>query len=472
MRKEHQGRRTEEEKSVINSDTQCTKTDYISSLPDEILSELLSLLTTRDACRSSGTSKRWRNLWRSMPELNFDGTQMFKSQKKLFAARVCKSHLFVSTVDQYLNLYAGQNMKKLSICYELGENHTLFLDGWITFAATKGVEMLDLDLSGKEYRYGDLRIGCYVFPCHLLSHGAVSKLEYLMLSTVILGPMTDQFRNLKQLTLHRVLLNPTHVETIFSSCSKLMSLELSRCGLPDSKLCIRSRSLKFLNLEDWESLKEIEFCSKSITEFRYYGLIEDVELSFPEVSNIEIVCFRSNSGENFLSQLRSLPQIKSLITWITTDQLNFLGCSTFTNIEYLELDICGRIQFDNEKMCPVIKSCPVLKTLVIHDKCHEGPLDDGQSRGYGYAPANEVDHHHHLKQVKIDAYCGTWSYVSFAIYLLKHAVALEHMFIEVKLPSIGRERWLLRYQGREVQKWVYEQLREHMPPKDFELIIA
>ncbi|GAV63318.1 F-box domain-containing protein [Cephalotus follicularis] len=413
MRKEHQGRRTEEDKSVINSDTHCTKTDYISSLPDEILSELLSLLTTRDACRASGTSKRWRNLWRSMPELNFDGTQMFKLQKKLFAARVCNSHQFVSTVDQYLNLYAGQNMKKLSICYELGENHTLFLDGWITFAATKGVEMLDLDLSGKKkYPYDALRIGCYVFPCHLLSPGAVSKLECLMLSTVILGPMTDQFRNLKQLTLHRVILNPTHVETIFSSCSKLMFLELSRCGLPDSKLCIRSRSLKFVNLNDCETLKEIEFCSKSITKFHYFGLIGQVELSFSEVSNIEVVRFCSTSGENFLSQLRrSLPQIKSLHTWITTDQLKFLGCGTFTNIEYLELSIIGRNQFDNEKMSPVIKSCPLLKTLVIHETCHEGPLDDGQSRGYGYAPANEVDHHHHLKQVKIEAFSITWSYL-------------------------------------------------------------
>ncbi|GAV86340.1 hypothetical protein CFOL_v3_29771 [Cephalotus follicularis] len=415
-----------------------------------------------------------------MPELNFDWTQLFKSQKKLFAARVCKSHkeLFVSTVDQCLNLYAGQNMKKLSICYELGENHALFLDGWITFAATKGVEMVVLDLSGKKsYRYGDLhKQGCYIFPCHLLSHGAVSKLECLMLSSVILGPMTDQFSNLKQLTLNRVLLNPTHVETIFSSCSKLMFLELSSCGLPDSKLCIRSRSLKFLNLEDCEPLKEIEFCSKSITEFHYFGLIEDVELSFSEVSNIEIVRFRAasfRSGENFLSQVRrSLPQIKSLNTLITTDQLKLLGCSKFTNIEHLELTIFGRIQFDTVKMSPVIKSCPLLKTLVIHNTCHEGPLDDGQSRGYGYAPANEVDHHHHLKQVKIDAFCGTWSYIIFAIYLLKHAVALEHMFIEIRSPYMGGVQRFSRYQEKREQNLVYEQLREHIPSKDFELIIA
>ncbi|KAJ1688805.1 hypothetical protein LUZ63_012960 [Rhynchospora breviuscula] len=46
--------------------------DWISSLPDEILTHILSFITTKEAVQTCILSKRWRNTWASVPVLKFE----------------------------------------------------------------------------------------------------------------------------------------------------------------------------------------------------------------------------------------------------------------------------------------------------------------------------------------------------------------------------------------------------------------
>ncbi|PRQ17700.1 putative F-box domain-containing protein [Rosa chinensis] len=46
--------------------------DRISELPDAILCHILSFFSTREAVKTSILSHRWKNVWASVPNLDFD----------------------------------------------------------------------------------------------------------------------------------------------------------------------------------------------------------------------------------------------------------------------------------------------------------------------------------------------------------------------------------------------------------------
>lgn len=66
-------------KSINVCDLGCCARDYISNLPEDVLSEILSRLPAKDAVRTSTLSKAWEYKWTSMYNVDIDDDQYQKN---------------------------------------------------------------------------------------------------------------------------------------------------------------------------------------------------------------------------------------------------------------------------------------------------------------------------------------------------------------------------------------------------------
>ncbi|CAA7026776.1 unnamed protein product [Microthlaspi erraticum] len=123
--------------------------DAISSLPDEILTQILCFLPTKRAASTAILSKRWRNLFPEMirhsssqHHLQFDASDLLYHHPK--ENRIERFRAFV---DSTLSIHRSP-IKKLSLKVEHGfdqiENHA---NRWISSALEQGVSELDLRIT-------------------------------------------------------------------------------------------------------------------------------------------------------------------------------------------------------------------------------------------------------------------------------------------------------------------------------------
>jgi hypothetical protein len=113
-KKNHQKKQKLNEEQDTDGNNKC-----LSNLPEAVLLDILSLLPTKDAARTSLLSKRWKYLWASIPNLVFDGS--FPAMRT-----ICFSYLEILTIkhvtfsDEYLTqqLFSGTPvLKKVDILY-------------------------------------------------------------------------------------------------------------------------------------------------------------------------------------------------------------------------------------------------------------------------------------------------------------------------------------------------------------------
>ncbi|THG15686.1 hypothetical protein TEA_021643 [Camellia sinensis var. sinensis] len=87
-----------------------------------------------------------------------------------------KSKKFVTGVDQFLELYNGQRLLTLRICFCLGNEYAGYVDRWIRFAIIMKTEKLDLDFSASPESQSN---NLYDFPCQLLLQPQVKYFSFL-----------------------------------------------------------------------------------------------------------------------------------------------------------------------------------------------------------------------------------------------------------------------------------------------------
>ncbi|GLJ19262.1 hypothetical protein SUGI_0346450 [Cryptomeria japonica] len=200
----------------------------INDLPDSLLCLILSRVPLDQAIRCSVISKRWRFLWRYLPNLRFS-EEIFYSSARLFEIQniidgILKWHSVPLELFQFYGL--------ISFVVSRAK-----INEWIHHAALKDVRKISLQF------HREVEVPNSVFFC--------TKLRYLCLRNFRLENMPGScggFACLETLYLLYIKLNDKTLELMLQLCPVLKVLVVGNChGVQRVKVC--SGSLIFLHLD-------------------------------------------------------------------------------------------------------------------------------------------------------------------------------------------------------------------------------
>lgn len=134
------------ERTKNNEESNETSEDHISALPDDLLLDVLSLLTADEAVQTCVLARRWRDLWRYLPSLSFvvekpsAEAPTFRSTEHFneFVNRLIALREPLPLVDCEIDLYQTDTS-------EFNNDETFpypYLNQWIEYALTCQAQFL------------------------------------------------------------------------------------------------------------------------------------------------------------------------------------------------------------------------------------------------------------------------------------------------------------------------------------------
>jgi F-box domain len=210
--------------------------DIISSLPDHVLHLIMSSLKAQEVLKLRLLSKRWENLWTTLPFLNFDMSTFYSD---------------IVSNDYYIDVF-GRFQHFVNMCLlrrEALSLHTFYLycappldfyygmvtKSWLLYAIQHNPRVLDFTITG----VGSLPPG--VFSCSSLVDLSLSAYGFVNNVECVNLPI------LRRLHLQAIFVNQNFLEKLFCGCPVLEYFHLQRCFVMFSS--IHSQSLKHLKLE-------------------------------------------------------------------------------------------------------------------------------------------------------------------------------------------------------------------------------
>ncbi|XP_071696576.1 F-box protein At4g22280-like [Rutidosis leptorrhynchoides] len=244
----------------------------ISSLPDCILHHILSFMPTKEVVKTSVLSTRWKNLWASVPNVDFDDALLYASE--MDGRRPPKVTSFVKFVYRVLRLRDASNLEKFRLSCRVCFGASI-INTWISIAIMHNVRELDLCLLAEDPS---------VIPQSLFDATSLVSLKIEM-NCVLILPSRISFPCLKTLHLSLVTFpNDESTEKLFLGCPVLQELVLIDC--------------------DWFNLKNIMISSSTlkkltIDDLSYYGLLDEhsgckIKIHTANLTYLEYIGYLSN----------------------------------------------------------------------------------------------------------------------------------------------------------------------------------
>ncbi|KAJ4805022.1 hypothetical protein LUZ62_017588 [Rhynchospora pubera] len=310
--------------------------DSLSSLPDELIVSILSLLPAKEVARTCILSKRWRNLWTIVPSLCFDSRDWDGDLEK-FAAFVSKFlHKRDGATDTHIfrilchGMYINDNLDPI---YSEATK-------WVTYAVEDHPRILELSFSG----CCSLHIPDCLFTCKTLEN---LKLKMRGWDLLELKSSAVYLPRLTNLNLNRINFNVDNFDEFLSRCPILKDLSMEYCALNMPKFSCHS-------------VKRLQIHYPRTSD-------ETLSISAPCVENL---VFNGDMDSRII--LKDMPMVTQAIitvhSFVKREEYNCHLLSRLNGINSLDISsICSKEMLQEElQKCPIFQS---LKFLFLHEFC-------------------------------------------------------------------------------------------------------
>lgn len=389
--------------------------DRLSSLPEEVVSHILSLMPTKFAVRTSILSKRWRYSWTLVHNLDFDDSHP-----------VYGLDCFSKFVDRVLDLCKTPQVKLFRLCFLEIWVRRSNVSKWINEAVRLNVCELDIQVILLELPISlftcktltKLRLDCGVFDLDVWNCPSPVDLPCLKTLDIVVSkePSASAFKLirgcpvLESLSLHVTWRNDEEEYNFNIPTLKRLKLTTGKCVSVINKVVLNLPNLEYLFVDGilcslfvMEDLSSLVEATVSYFEVRFSDML--VELlkgisgaksiswsssttdvpsnsplpKFPNLKHLEYKGGRFRSGWPLIPQiLESSSELEHLCIeeldkscWI---EPRSVPTCMLTNLKTMELAKCKGKKCDIQFMEFMLGNAEVLKTVTI--TCKSLRLED------------------------------------------------------------------------------------------------
>ncbi|GJY63670.1 F-box/FBD/LRR-repeat protein-like protein [Tanacetum coccineum] len=304
--------------------------DIISTLPQDIIEFILTLMPIRDAVRTSILSRKWKFCWTNIPKLVFDD----KLVKEIATCKLLKKEKLACAIFRVLLLHTGSI---LEFNLNVGQyKMSLELDIIIRYLSWRNiVEKLVFEMPNKY---------CYKLPALFFSF---TELKDLWLTNCDFDPPLtfDGFRRLKSVHFLDVTITSKVLQRFLSNCPLLTEVILDGCGGEQDF----EGGSKFTFVELLRCVPLIERLAISKFYMKYLSTGGKSQKLPTSLSNINLLCLdvcvtEQDEISSALCLIKNSPNLQKIVYLshqkldappVTFNIQDFQDYSTF-NFDYLE----------------------------------------------------------------------------------------------------------------------------------------
>ncbi|KAF3324961.1 hypothetical protein FCM35_KLT11118 [Carex littledalei] len=429
--------------------------DGISALPDSVLEHILSSLPTKKAVGTSALSKRWKNVWASVPVLEFDFADFWsedtfsRTKYSTYVNEHSECHEnFVRLIDAVLASRQGQQIDRFTLVWKYQVKsyhyHGHPVRRWIKLVLRQSPRVLSIYVKPSDT---DVEVPGIAFTC--------SSLEEMKLQVdqeewpEVLEPKLVNLPSLKRLNLGYFTIKADFMSKLLLGCPKLEELELYACGLNLSQIScsnlkslvldgccnfaeirVSIPSLQYLKVtimssqtagfvfENMPLLVKASVCFLTDVEFEraFYNSEAKILNGLSSVTNLDVVLHGSEAAGMLKHALKNCPYFENLKA---VHFENFDGCLIYC------LDMIDRLVWHSpilekltfyccKDLCDEIELLEMLREVVSeHENCQ---LVESKQQGHIYESLDE------LKKL-----------------LLRYMLRFEKMMMEVTAAEVDAE---------------------------------